>query len=189
MDPEQWLSAHGDTLFRYALTRTGRTDVAEDLVQETLLAAWRGRDGFQGLSGERTWLVAILKHKIDDHFRLRSRRPVDATIEEAGDHDGAFFDDAGNWVIGPEHWRNEPTVQFESAGFWRVVQQCLAELPENQRESFILREIEGNETDSVCKSLAISATNVYVLLHRARLRMRRCLEINWFGRDQPQGKE
>lgn len=185
MDPEQWLAAHGDALFRYALMRTGKSELAEDLVQETLLAAWRGRSDFQGLSGERTWLVAILKHKIDDHFRLISRRPVDAVVAETPDDEDAFFDDQGSWVIKPEHWRDEPSMQTEAVAFWRVVQQCLAQLPESQRESFILREIEGEETASLCKTLGVSATNLYVLLHRARLQMRQCLELNWFGGGSP----
>jgi len=184
LDPQCWLVTHGDTLFRYALVRTGRTEVAEDLVQETLLAAWRGRDNFHGLSGERTWLIAILKHKIDDHFRSKGRCPEDTTVAETMEDEDAFFDESGSWAIKPEHWRDEPSAQCEAGAFWRAVEHCLGQLPENQRDSFILREIEGMETEALCKTLSLSATNVYVLLHRARLQVRRCLELNWFGGGQ-----
>lgn len=186
LDPHRWLESHGDTLYRYALRRTSRGDIAEDLVQETLLAAWRGRDGFRGRSGERTWLMAILKHKVDDHFRCEYQRPVeDAPAGAEGDNDAVedtFFDAAGHWRVKPQEWVSEPLATLEAEGFWRVLLECLAKLPEHQRESFTLREIDGLDTEQLCKVLSLSTTNIYVLLHRARLQMRRCLEVHWFGR-------
>lgn len=185
LDPHCWLESHGDTLYRYALRRTSRADVAEDLVQETLLAAWRGREAFQGMSGERTWLMGILKHKIDDHFRSEHRQPVeDAPAGAEADGDGvedAFFDDSGHWRIKPQEWASEPIAMLEAEGFWRVLLECLAKLPERQRESFTLRDIDGLDMEQLCKLLSLSTTNIYVLLHRARLQMRRCLEVHWFG--------
>lgn len=186
LDPHRWLECHGDTLYRYALRRTSRADIAEDLVQETLLAAWRGRNAFRGMSGERTWLMGILKHKVDDHFRSAYRHPVeDAGIEgegQGGSVEDVCFDDRGHWRVKPQEWASEPLAALEAEGFWQVLLECLAKLPEHQRESFTLREIDGLDTEQLCKELSLSTTNIYVLLHRARLQMRRCLEVHWFGR-------
>jgi RNA polymerase sigma-70 factor (ECF subfamily) len=180
-DPETWLDEHGDYLFGYAFARLQDRALAEDMVQETLLAAIRGKDRFEGRSSERTWLVGILKHKIIDHIRSNTREiPVtellgpDASIE-------ALFDERGEWRDGPVPWRDDPQSALDQKEFWTTLVRCLAELPGRLGRVFALREIEGLGTNEIRNLLDLTSTNLGVLLHRARMRLRRCLEINWFG--------
>ncbi len=182
-DVDGWLTRHGDALYRFALLQVRNEDVARDLVQETLLAAWKGRAGYQGRSSERTWFTAILKNKIADHFRASAREvPLDDRDDaEAEDTDGEWADD-GHFAVPPAAWR-DPEGSLAQSQFWAVVEQCLAGLPEGQRSAFVLREVHGESTDEICKQLDVSASNVWVLLHRARHRLRACLEQRWFGRD------
>lgn len=187
-DPAAWLDEHGDSLFRYAMTRLRDRALAEDFVQETLLAALQSHDRFDGRSSERTWLVGILKHKIADHFRRTSReRPVagDEIESVAGDE---YFAESGKWAghwkaeFAPVEWTATPETELEHAEFWKVVDGCLSPLPERMARAFTLREIDGLSTEEICEILQVSTSNLWVLLHRARLRLRRCIEVNWFRR-------
>jgi len=180
-DPEQWLDAHGDYLYRYALKRLRNAEVAEDMVQETFVAALRARERFSGKSSERTWLVGILKHKIIDHIRKSTReRPVsDLDLDE--DQTEALFSKGGHWKVKPARWSYDPRVVTERSEFRRILQQCIDGLPRRLADVFVLREMDQLETDEVCKELEITPTNLWVILHRARSKLRRCLEINWFG--------
>lgn len=180
--PEQWLDEHGDALYRFAFARLHDEDAAADLVQETLLAAWRARDSFQGGSAERTWLTGILKHKIIDHIRREIRR---REMADAIEHDptGDFFDASGHWAEHPAPWRDDPARLCEDAHFRDTLERCLDGLPEKQRLAFRMREIGGDDTPAICKALEITPTHLHVLIHRARLALRKCLEIHWFGRN------
>jgi RNA polymerase sigma-70 factor (ECF subfamily) len=188
-DPEAWLDRHGDYLYGYALARLRNPAHAEDVVQETLLAALVGYEKFSGRSSERTWLVGILKHKIVDQLRRSSReRVVDEVEGEAFEHD-EFFRAGGEWVEhweprhAPVEWRATPEELFERSEFWKVFEQCLSPLPARTATAFTLREVDGFASDEVCEILMISASNLWVMLHRARLHLRNCVEINWFGRE------
>jgi len=182
LDAEQWLEAHGDALYRYALHRTGNPDTAEDLVQETLLAAWRGRDSYQGGSSERTWLTGILRHKIADHLRRGSRQDaMKRDLRDEGSIEDALFKGDGAWRAPPTHWGDDPLALNEAEAFASAISDCLDELSPTQRASFTLREFEDVGVDEASRTLGITANNLYVLLHRARLAIRRCLEVHWFG--------
>jgi RNA polymerase sigma-70 factor, ECF subfamily len=183
--PDRWLEEHGDVLFGFALLRVRDRATAEDLVQETLLAAWRGREGFAGGSTERTWLIGILKHKLTDHWRRSSRETQSPGLSSA-DTDGPdiveqLFDNADNehWRVQPSAW-NHPDAALEQQEFWRIFADCLAALPPAQAQAFSLCELDGLEGPEACKVLAVAPTNLWVILHRARLRLRQCLENNWF---------
>jgi RNA polymerase sigma-70 factor (ECF subfamily) len=176
-DPAQWLAEHGDTLFRYALARLGDQATAEDLVQETFLAALRTHRDFAERSAEQTWLVGILRHKIADHYRRRNREPAEDSAEAASD---CWFDARGHWRAGPSRWPRNPTAMLEDREFWEVFKKCLAALPPQQAEAFCGRELDEKKIEELCAALEITATNLRVRLHRARLRLRRCLEANWF---------
>jgi len=180
--PEAWLAQYGDALYRYAYYRVYDSAVAEDLVQETLLAAWRAHEDFRGESAERTWLTGILKHKIIDYLR-RAHREV-ALEDLAADADAVdrLFarDDQDHWRVEPAPWDN-PDGALESTQFWAILRDCLAALPAQQAAAFAATEIEGLSVADFCKDSDISTTNLYVTLHRARLRLRECLEQNWFG--------
>lgn len=179
--PGDWLAQHGDALFRYAFQRLRDRAQAEDLVQETLLAALQARHAFGGRSTERTWLIGILKNKLVDYLRKSVReRPV-SELAEGDDEIEALFDAKGRWKIPPSDW-GSPADILEQKQFWKVFADCLAGLPARQAQVFALCEFDGLDSAEVCKAFGVTATNVWVMLHRARLGLRRCLESSWFGR-------
>jgi len=185
-NPENWVDEYGDFLYRYALSKVKDPSIAEDLVQETFLAALKARQGFQGRSSAKTWLVAILKHKIVDHIRKKVREQtsdkfeslIDATANDTGD---ARFNGRGGWKNPPAKWAVNPTNLYEQKEFIDILYHCLGELPERQAKVFMMREIDESNTDEICKALGISATNSWVILYRARVLLRQCLEIKWLG--------
>jgi RNA polymerase sigma-70 factor (TIGR02943 family) len=182
-DPKQWVELHGDYLFRYALIRVRNATVAEDMVQEALLAAFQARGRFSGESSERSWLTGILKHKILDHFRRLKREqtmsPADALPPELEDR----FDDLGVWkhdpALGPQDWGEDASALLQRKEFMAVLKQCLGKLPSRIADAFVLREMEGVESGRIRELLGISPSNFWVLLHRARMQLRLCLEQNW----------
>jgi RNA polymerase sigma-70 factor (ECF subfamily) len=186
-DPSEWLDRYGDYLFRYAMLRLRDRSVAEDLVQETFLAALKNRGSFSGVSSEATWLVGILKHKIADHFRHQAR---EAPLED-GDlreqPDPSPFDGSGSWVSGPTDWGGNPADLFRQKEFLDQLTKCLSALSPNHANAFTLREIEGADTKEICKVLNVTETNLWVILHRARMLLRRCLETRWFSRRTEKG--
>ena len=187
MDPESWVEEHGDALFRYARFRIHDAQVAEDLVQETFLAALRARESFAGRSSVRTWLFGILKHKIIDHIRKISReRPANVPDSmETSLIDS--FDESGGWNTQPAKWSTDPSLLLEQREFLEMLQHCLSELPPRLHQVFTMRELDGLSTEEICKTMDITPTNGGVMLHRARMRLRNCLETKWF--DRAEGKE
>ncbi len=186
LSPAHWLDAHGDALFRYAYLRLRDREAAEDAVQETLLAALRGYQGFSGESTERTWLIGILKHKVSDHWRrvtrtARVETPLDTDPDELLEK--LFDTDAGgHWRTKPSPW-HDPDAALEQKEFWQVLTHCIAALPPAQAQAFSLCELDGLEGQEACKVLDVAPTNLWVTLHRARLRLRQCLDNHWFGRE------
>ena len=187
-DPETWVDQYGDYLYRYAFTRLQDSAAAEDLVQETFLAALSARENFEGRSSVTTWLTGILKHKIIDHLRKESRNQPVEDVEPFTPSLDELFDGEGKWKIGPSKWTVNPTELYERKEFWRILAHCLTELSGRLAQAFTLRELEELSTEELCKVLNASATNVWVMLYRARMYMRRCLEINWFGVNSYEGR-
>lgn len=175
---EAWLKDHGDTLYRYAMQRVRNADVAEDLVQETLLAALVSSDGFSGRSAEQTWLIGILKHKLIDYIRKSSRQRQ--LTEPQCDDNLDLFDKHGHWKMRVSRWRCDPHQTIENAEFQKVLASCLSKLPPRTAHVFWLHEAESMSSNELCKELEISPTNVWTMLHRARLGLQRCLSLNWF---------
>lgn len=175
------LDEHREPLLRYATIHLRDRELAEDLVQETLLSAIESADRFRGDSSARTWLISILKHKIIDHVRKAVRSPV-AQVAADDVHDGGgFFNDKGRWGDErPRTWSN-PDQALEHAQFWDVFQACCDVLPLQTAQVFLLREVMGFSIEDICKDLGISTSNCSVILHRARLRLRSCLERKWFA--------
>jgi RNA polymerase sigma-70 factor (ECF subfamily) len=180
--PETWLDEHGDALYRYAYFRVHDAALAEDLVQDTLLAAMQGQDNFAGRSAVRTWLTAILKNKLIDHLRKHAReQTIDTSPDSDEDFEALFNNDSwSHWRTPPSVWDN-PSGALEQKQFWQVLTDCLGALPAKQSEVFTLCELEGLDGAEACKVLGVSSSNVWVLLHRARLRLRECLETQWFS--------
>jgi RNA polymerase sigma-70 factor (ECF subfamily) len=186
-DPERWVDEHGDCLYRYALTRVRKEEVAEDLVQETLLVAVRTHEKFGGRSTERSWLVGILKNKICDHFRKLGRETNFTDLEFFSDEHSDKFDSENYWIHerGPSDWKPEGEEAMKRAEFWQALQGCLGKLPERVAQVFMLREMDDVQSKEVCATLNISEANLWVMLHRARMALRQCLEMNFF--DGPGG--
>ncbi len=181
-DPEIWVDEYGDYLFRYALFRLRDPAIAEEIVQETFLAALAARDKFAGQSSVKTWFVGILKHKIIDHIRKASRERRVGQDEPPANSVEKPFDERGSWREGPAEWSVNPRTIFERKEFREIFTRCLSNLPPRLCEAFVLRETENLDSEEICKILGVSATNLCVMLHRARMRLRECLEVNGFGR-------
>ncbi len=181
LDPATWLDHHGNALYAYALMRVRDGSVAEDLVQDTLLAAIKSVDRFKGKSSERTWLIGILKHKVLNHLRQagRERRFEEGMVPTEGE-EAQYFDDRGQWREEVAEW-SDPERSLEQEEFWQTLQDCVGKLPDRLAILFTLRELDGMETDALMETLNISShNNVWVMLSRARQRLRQCLETNWF---------
>ena len=180
LQPDVWVDRYADVLYRYALARIGRAELAEDLVQETFLAALRSGRSFAGDSSEQTWLIGILRHRLMDEYRNlghRERSMEGSTGDEAV---AGLFSKGGKWVRFPVAWE-APDRAFDQTEFWSVFHNCLGALPPRQAAAFSLRDVDGLDSDKVCEILGTSATNLWTLLHRARLRLSACLERHWFG--------
>lgn len=185
LDPESWVDLHGDCLYRYALVRVNSTAIAEDLVQETLLAALKGRAAFSGRSSERSWLCGILKNKIVDYYRKRGRETSFTDMEFLSDEFSEKYVGEG-WIHreAPKDWKPEPDIVAHRSEFWAVMRGCLKKLPERIESVFMLREMDDVSTKEICETLSVSESNLWVMLHRARMALRECLERNWFGTDR-----
>jgi RNA polymerase sigma-70 factor (ECF subfamily) len=182
-DPNRWVDDHSDCLFRYALTRVRNQEVAEDLVQESLLAAMRQIDKFRGRSSERSWLCGILKNKVCDYFRKLGRETNFTDLEFFSDEHLDRFDSENHWIHerGPEDWKPEGEQAMKCAEFWQAMQAALNRLPPRMAQVFIIREMDGVPSKEVCQMLNISEANLWVVLHRARMALREDLEMNFFG--------
>lgn len=178
------MDLHGDALFRFAVARLGDRDLAEETVQETFLAALEARDRFTAASSERTWLIAILKHKVVDRIR-RSAREERASDTAADDEAMTALFEGGYWRSRPSAWPRDPAATIENREFLEALTRCLAGLPQALGHALRLREADRMETTELCDILGITPTNLGTLLHRARARLRRCLDKTWFGREGP----
>jgi RNA polymerase sigma-70 factor, ECF subfamily len=179
--PEKWVDLYGNYLYRYAFFRVYESVVAEDLVQETFLAALGSIKNFQRRSSVKTWLTGILKHKIIDHFRKKAKEQILDDIDPNINELENFFDQRGHWKIKLTKWNSDPQRLYDQKEFLEVFHKCLSELPGRQKSAFVLREIIGENTNEICKNLDVSTTNCWVLLHRARMYLRQCLETKWFA--------
>jgi RNA polymerase sigma-70 factor (ECF subfamily) len=187
VEPEHWVEKYGDLLFGFAVMRVRAPAVAQDLVQETFLAAIKARDTFAGISTERAWLFGILRNKLVDYYRLQARevRYADAEApfpEEQGAF-GAHGTRKDGWLkeVAPKAWET-PEEQLVGKEFQQVLKGCLSRLPEKVAQVFLLREVDGLPSEKICKDLGVSPNNLWVMLHRARMGLRRCLEVRWFDK-------
>ncbi len=180
--PDQWLDLHGDILYRYAFARVRVPEIAEDLVQETLLGALKANAGYAGEASERTWLIGILKHKIIDHFRKASREKTQGFADQfSEDANNDYFDRQGGWQIDLSSW-SKPDVSLEQEQFIDILQHCIDRLPTKMAQLFMLRELDGMASEDICKMMSISTlNNFWVILSRARLQLRHCLDLKWFN--------
>jgi len=185
-DIEPYLKARRPELVRFAAMQLRDRDKAEDAVQETLMAAFVNLERFEQRSELKTWLFGILKNKIVDQIRQGGRELAltDVVADEADESEfmDKLFKQNGLWRSNarPSHWV-EPDDSLQNQQFWRVFDACMTHLPERTARVFMMRELLELETQEICQTLAISDSNCWVILHRARLGLRNCLEIQWFG--------
>ncbi|MBW1848177.1 MAG: sigma-70 family RNA polymerase sigma factor [Deltaproteobacteria bacterium] len=178
--PETWVEKYGDYLYHYARSRVNDDSAAEDLVQETFLAALSSLKNFEQRASEKTWMTGILKHKVLDYYRKNTKEQVTDDIEAFSKNSEELFDKKGRWKVHPVRWRQNAQQLFEQKEFMAVFRICLSRLSSQIARVFTLRELDGETTEEICKILKISKTNCMVMLHRARISLRRCLEIKWF---------
>lgn len=171
-------------LLRYARNQLRNNAWAEDAVSETLLAALEKPQAYTGAAQLKTWLIGILKHKVIDQIR-RYRREVSITSgdDDREDLDDLLFKADGHWQEAPADWGN-PSTALGQRQFFEVLEVCMEQLPDQQGRVFLMREWLELDTEEICKETGVSATNLFVLLHRARLRLRACLQGNWFTGSQ-----
>ncbi|HEX3316355.1 MAG TPA: sigma-70 family RNA polymerase sigma factor [Gemmataceae bacterium] len=177
---ELWLQEHGDYLYRYALVRVRSSATAEDLVQQTLLAALQA--AFDGRASERTWLTGILRNKIIDLLR---RTPPTEEIDAWLD---GQFDRTGHWRRPPGRWGADPSAELERHEFWEAFEMCRDGLPDRLRIVFSMRFVDEEPAAVVCEALAITSANLWTLLHRARVRLWDCLDGKGLASSRPREK-
>lgn len=179
-DPKNWLSLYGDLMYQYCLPRVNDRVVAEDLVQETFLSALKGLAGFKGEASEKNWLFAILKNKIVDHYRKKAKQQYITTGSEDQVSGDDWFNEDGRWSEKrkPNDWvASENPAEQKELG--RIIKECRDSLRSLQQDVFTLKYMEDLDSHEICKVLNITASNYWVLIHRARLQMRECVEKNW----------
>lgn len=173
-----------EQMLKFAMLQLRQHAAAEDAVQEALMGSMKNADKFTGKSAFKSWVFAILKHKIVDGIRAKSRTVAisDLQSDPYGPEDPSFlFDEAEHWKEehAPSRWRN-PEQQMQNSQFWTVFEACLNKLPSSQARCFMMREFIGLDSVEICKELDLSTTNLHVLLHRARLSLQKCLDTHWF---------
>ena len=180
LNPNKWIDLHADYMFNYTISRVSNHDLAKDLVQETFLSSLKAMKNFKGQASERTWLISILKRKIIDHYRksnsIKGKAEVRMSFYENGENRGKWIEERA-----PSNWDNaEDTI--ENNELKSALDLCIDNLPEKYRSVFLLKTIRNYETEEICNELGISSSNLWVIIHRARIQLRECLEGNWFNK-------
>lgn len=179
LQPELWVENYADYLYNYAIARIDDREMAMDLVQETFLSGVKGKENFRGQASERTWLVSILKRKIIDHYRKinssKGKREVKMSFYDDGER-------SGNWIEErvPQMWGNEAERSIENEELAAVLDKCIEKLPDKYRIVFQMKTVQQFDTEEICNELDITPSNLWVIIHRARVQLRKCLEDNWF---------
>lgn len=176
IDPESWLDDYGDYLFQYAITRVKKQETAEDLVQDTFVSAFKSYKNFRGDSAFKTWLTSILKNKIYDHYRKTSRMQKNESFEDRADE----FNNLGIWKVYVPNWAKSPDDLIADHEFVSALSDCIAKLEGNYAKVFRLKHQEFLSSEEICKILDISPSNYWVMMHRVRTQLRKCLEKNWY---------
>lgn len=176
-------------MLKFAISQMRDETLAEDAVQDALMGALKNAKSFGRRSALKTWVFAILKNKIIDSVRKANR--AGEVCQQTSDHqndetlDDMLFGSDGRWHVHerPAAWV-EPLDSIQSVHFWRVLEICLNDIPEAQARVFMMREFLELDSAEICENLNITTTNLHVMLYRARLRLRECLENKWFGKEE-----
>ncbi len=184
-DTQQWVDLYADDLYAYAIKIIPDAHQAENILQETFLAALKSKESFRSNSTEKTWLIGILRHKITDYLRSKYKEiPVSSLAPEHTSSE-SFFDQVNQSLkISPGSWDIHPDQVLNREEFWKTFEECLKHLPQRSAEAFSLCELDEMKSKEICKVLNISTTNLWSLLHRARVQLRLCLQKNWFEHEK-----
>lgn len=184
-NPQQWVDLYADDLYAYAIKIIPDSHQAENLLQETFLAALKSKETFKGNSSEKTWLIGILRHKITDYLRSKYKEIPVSSLSPDDINTDSFFDQITQSLkSNPGDWDIRPDELLKKEEFWRSFEECLKRLPRKTAEAFSLSELDEMKSKEICKVLNVSATNLWSLLHRARIQLRQCLQINWFEHEK-----
>jgi len=180
-DPENWVNLYSDILLKFAYQRVNNEEIAKDLVQDTYFSALKNLENFRGEASEKNWLFLILKNKITDHYRKKSVTGLETEISNEKFYKDTFDED-GHWYKNttPEKWNCDYDSVIDSEEFMKSFELCKDKLPEIHNIVFCLKYLDGEKSDEVCMKLGISSSNYWIILHRAKLQLRKCLEKNWF---------
>ena len=182
IDPHSWVRAHADYLYAYTRARVNDEEQARDMVQETFLAALEKINTFEGRSSERTWLTAILRNKIIDHYRKKSSVLLNADVRQAEDEQTGFFNpDDGHWNSepAPKHFGIDDYDPLRSKEFDHILMKCMQKLPALWLSVFTMKHMDDEATDIILAELKLTSSNFWVIIHRAKLNLRACLQKNW----------
>ena len=177
LDPNVWVDRYSDYLFNFTIVRVNDTEIAKDLISETFLAGLKSKDNFKGEASERTWLISILKRKIIDHYRRINSNKGKAEVRISYNDEESEGDWLEERVSDPFDKTAEDTMENEELGI--AIYECLDSLNEKQATIFKMKTIDGFDTEAICNEFNITASNLWVIIHRARKAMADCLEKNW----------
>lgn len=180
LDPKQWVSLYADYLYSYAFARLDNEEQARDLVQETFLAALERMDQFRGNSSERTWLTAILKYKVIDVYRKRNSGLQTERVDREPELE--FFEpDTGHWkeAYSPQAFGVENSDPLANKELGSILQKCLRKLPALWFSVFTMKHMDELATEIICKELKVTPSNFWVIIHRAKLNLRACIQKAW----------
>ncbi len=182
IDETKWVDSYSDMLMRFAYSRIRDRETAMDLVQDTFLSALKSVDSFKGEISEKNWLFLILRNKIIDYYRKQARSMV-TNVDFSENDDDSHFDENGVWKKStvPNDWGTDAHTKIENQEFQSILQKCLSKLKEVQRIVFTLKYMNDEESETICKELEINSNNYWVIIHRAKLNLRKCIELNWFS--------
>ncbi|MFT5214960.1 MAG: RNA polymerase sigma-70 factor (TIGR02943 family) [Glaciecola sp.] len=179
INPNKWIDLYSDYLFNYTITRVKDRETAQDLIQETFFAGLKSMKNFKGEASERTWLISILKRKIIDHYRKINSNKGKAEVRMNFNFDG---ENEGDWleerVADPFDKTAEDTLENTELGL--AIHNCISKLPSKQAQVFKMKTLLGYETETICNELGITASNLWVIIHRARTALASCMEEKWF---------
>lgn len=183
LSPDLWVKTYADTLYRFAVVRVSNTEIAKDLIQETFLAALRNVETFKGEISEKNWLFTILKNKIIDHYRKKSSSLI-SELDELLESANQYFDENDHWKMdtAPSDWSVNYSQPVETKEFNDILNKCMDKLSEIMKIVFTMKYLDEKESDAICKELNITSSNYWVIMHRAKLQLRGCLEKKWVGK-------
>ncbi|MEH6407098.1 MAG: sigma-70 family RNA polymerase sigma factor [Leeuwenhoekiella sp.] len=178
LDPHKWVDKYSDYLYNFTIVRVSDREVAQDLISETFLAGLKSMKNFKGEASERTWLISILKRKIIDHYRKINSKKGKAEVHINYSDD----DSEGDWLEEQvaDNYDKTAEDEMENTELGLAIHACLAKLPAKQAEIFKRKTIDGQDTETICNEFNITASNLWVIIHRARTALSDCLEKNWF---------